>query len=313
MSVNIILIIYLFLSFLIDKYKCLYITSGLNTIHNFLYLSRISKYYNQSKKEICSLKDGSDCYFTEKNYIKNILKEKLDSINEKEWFQLYSKIQDNNYKVILYQLSQQTSDYIESYSNEEDTEQNPPNEKLNIVMTFDDETTKSGMYLHQLKATFYNEQLIANIEGKLRLSDKKQDNSENKEKEVDYPSKLYGIIESDLVSISFNGKLFLFNSVYIRAKNENSKSEKLNFFGYFGEQIVYGYSFTDNDKNKKSGNWLKVTSNTFIPADKLVLSGPFEIDNIQFTFYYEPNVNFDDIYQMNSYKNKKNLINDDEI
>ena len=311
MSVNIILI-NLFLLFLLNnKYKCLYITSGLDTLNNFLYLSRISKYYNQSQKEICSLKDGSNCYFTENKYIKNILKEKVDTINSQEWIKLYSKIKDNNYKNILYQLYEQRSNYIEFYSNERDKKQNPPNDKLYIVMTFDDDTTKPDMYLHELRATFYNENLIANFEGKLRLSDKNNDNSKNKEKVPDYPSKLYGIIESDLVSISFNGKLFLFNSVYIRAQNEKSKSEKIHFFGYVEDKIVYGYSFTEN--NEKGRNWLKVTSHTVIPADKLVISGPFEIDNIQFTFYYETNVDFDDIYHMNYYKNKKNIISDEEI
>jgi len=302
---------YIFLIFLNVKCKCLYISSGLDTLHNFLYLSRISKYYNQSKKETCSLLDGSDCYFIENKYIKNILSTKYGLKIGQEWFHLYSKIENFNYKDILYQLSQKTSNYIESYSDKIDKEQNPKDDKLFIVMTFDDETTKPEMYLHELRATFYNEKLVAKFEGKLRLSNKYQDKSSNKEKIGDYPDKLYGIIESDSISISFKGKLFLFTSVYIRAKDEKSKSEKINFYGYVGDQIVYGYSYSDS--SRKERNWLKVLSHTNIPADKLVISGPYEIDNIHFTFYYETNVDFNDIYDMNNYRITKKLIDDDEI
>ena len=302
---------YIFLIFLNVNCKCLYISSGLDTLHNFLYLSRISKYYNQSKKETCSLLDGSDCYFIENKYIKNILSTKYGLKIGQEWFNLYSKIENFNYKDILYQLSQKTSNYIESYSDKIDKEQNPKDDKLFIVMTFDDETTKPEMYLHELRATFYNEKLIAKFEGKLRLSNKHQDKSSNKEKIGDYPDKLYGIIESDSISISFKGKLFLFTSLYIRAKDEKSKSEKINFYGYVGDQIVYGYSYSDS--SRKERNWLKVLSHTNIPADKLVISGPYEIDNIHFTFYYETNVDFNDIYDMNNYRITKKLIDDDEI
>ncbi len=311
MSIKINFIIYIFLFFLNIKYKCLYIASGISTLNNFLYLSRISKYYNQTKKETCSLLDGSNCYFIEDKYIKHILSTKSDSKIVQEWLNLYSKSKNFNYKDILYLLSQQTSNYIETYSEQIDKDQNPLDDKLYIVMTFDDETTKPEMYLHELRATFYNEKLVAKFEGKLRLSNKYQDKSSNKEKIADYPDKLYGIIESDSISISFKGKLFLFTSLYIRAKNEKSKSEKINFYGYVGEQIVYAYSYSDS--SRKERNWLKVLSHTTIPADKLVISGPYEIDNIHFTFYYETNVDFNDIYDMNSYKTTKRLINDDEI
>ena len=303
------LIIYIFLFFLIMKYKSQYLSSGLNALNNFLYLSRISKYYNQSKEKICSLNDGSDCFFTENKYIQTILSTKSDALATQDWVQYLSKINNFNYKDILYHLSQQTSNYIDLYSEAIDKVQNPPEDKLFIIMTFDDDTTKPNMYLHQLKATFYNEMIIANFKGKLRLSDKYQD--ENKEKIPNYPDKLYGIIESDSVSISFKGKLFLFTSAYIRAQNEKSKSEKISFYGFVGEQIVYGYSYSDS--SRKERNWLKVLSHTNIPADKLVISGPYEIDNLEFIFYYETNVDFNDIYDMKKNKMTKRLINDDDI
>ena len=97
--------------------------------------------------------------------------------------------------------------------------------------------------------------------------------------------------------------------MFIRPQNEKNKSEKINFYGYLGDKIVYGYSYSDN--TRKENNWLKVFSHTNIPADKLIISGPYEIDNIHFTFYYETNVDYNDIFNMK--KEDKKLIDDDEI
>ena len=223
---------------------------------------------------------------------------------------LLSKIPKNNYKRTLYHLSKITSNYINSYKNETDKEQTPENGKLFILMTFDDETTKENTYLEKLTSVFYNERLIADFEGKLRLFDD-HDLSEENTKISDYPSKLYGIIESESVSISFRGKLFLFKSAYIKAHNERSKSEEILFYGYLGEQIVYGYTFTDNEKRKQK--WLKVFLNDNILINKLVISGPYDIDNIQFIFDYETNVDEEEIYYIYNKKRIKKLVDNDKI
>jgi len=293
---------------------CIYISSGLNTINKFLYLSRISKYFNQSQINICSLSDGPNCYFTENNYIKHYLKINNENKNSvkicDEWVKLLSKIPKNNYKRALHHLSKISSNYINSYQNETDKEQTPENGKLFILMTFDDETTKENTYLEKLTSIFYNERLIAEFEGKLRLFDD-HDLSEENIKISDYPSKLYGIIESEHVSISFRGKLFLFKSAYIKAHNEKSNSEEILFYGYLGEQIVFGYTFTDNEKRKQK--WLKVFLSENILINKLVISGPYDIDNIQFIFNYETNVDEEEIYYMYNNKRVKKLVDDDEI
>ena len=54
-------------------------------------------------------------------------------------------------------------------------------------------------------------------------------------------------------------------------------------------------------------------SHTSVPTDKLVISGPYDIDNIEFTFYYETNVEVKDIIEMKNEKRGKLLIYDDEI
>ena len=210
----------------------------------------------------------------------------------------------------MYHLSKITSNYIHSNLNETDKEQTPENGKLFILMTFDDETTKENTYLKKLTSVFYNERLIADFEGKLRLYNDHELSEENA-KIYDYPSKLYGIIESESVSISFRGKLFLFKSAYIKAHNEKSKSKEIQFYGYLGEQAVYGYTFTDNEKRNQK--WLKVFLNENILINKLVISGPYDIDNIQFIFNYKTNVDEEEIYYMYNNKRIKKLIDKDEI
>ena len=113
---------------------------------------------------------------------------------------------------------------------------------------------------------------------------------------LDYPSKLYGIIESEYVSISFRGKKFVCNYCYIRVHNKESKSEEIHFYGYLGDKILYGYSYTDKKDNDE--NWVFVTFPDVIIIDKLVISGPYDIDNISFTFQYEITTDSQEIFYM---------------
>jgi hypothetical protein len=306
--------LYFALFFSLKINVCIYISSGLNTLNKFLYISRISKYFNQSQINLCSLSDGPICYFTENNFAKHYLKTNNENKNSKiddKWVKLLSKIPKNNYKRTLYHLSKITSNYINSYINETDKEQTPKNDKLFILMTFDDETTKENTYLEKLTSVFYNERLIADFEGKLRLFDD-HDLSEENTKISDYPSKLYGIIESEFITISFRGKFFICNYVYIRAHDEQSKSEEIKFYGFLGENIKFEYSYTDNKERKEK--WLKV----FFPSevevvDKLVISGPYDIDNISFTFLYKINVDEEENYYLYNHQKVEKLIENDDL
>ena len=310
MSTNKLIIIYIICIFLFIQHECLYIQKGMNTINNFLYLSRIFRFYQQTYKESCSLTEASNCYFTEKKYIQNILSSKEDLLINQDWIKLHSKIEEDfDYEEILFQLTNKTSNYIDKYMNETDEEQHPISKELNIIMTFDDETTRPDMYIHELSAIFYNEKITAEINGELKLSNKYKEISQKSLK--NYPSNLYGVIESDLVSISFQGKLFLFVSIYIRAHKDENKYDNINFYGYLGNNIVYAYSYTDQSRKEK--NWLKVLSHTNVYADKLIISGPYDIDNIEFKFEYETNVEIGEMINMNIEQKTFKLIDDDEI
>lgn len=310
---------FLFFQLLSEIIRSIYLTSGIKSLNKFLYFSRVTQYYNQSKLKTCSISDGPNCYFTENDYAKHYIQTNNENKNENinnEWVKFYSKIQKHEYKKIMKKLVNYTTNYINSYSKEIDKEQNPQNEIFQVLMTFDTfdiDTKEKDIYLQdQLGKIFYNEEIIGEIRGKLRLSYEK-DLSEKDLilKYKDYPSKTYGIIESDYISISFRGKLFICNYLYIRAHNEKSKTEQILFYGYLGEQLIYSYTYTDNQKRKEK--WLKVTFPSIISADKLFISGPYDIDNISFIFPNNIDVDQNEVYSMYNNKNIKILVSNEDI
>ena len=313
------IILYIFYCF-INTSISIYLPSGIKTLNKFLYQSRMAKYVDQNEDKKCSLSDGPNCYFTEKNYIKHyILTKNENNKNEKinnEWVKLYSKIPKNKYQEILQKLEFNTSNYIKTYSNESDEEQNPKNEIINLLMTFDSfdvDTIKGDIYLEErMGKIIYNEQIIADIKGKLLLKyDKDISEKDLKNKYQDYPSTTYGVIESDFITISFKGKLFSVNFFYIKGHDEYSKYEPINFYGYLNDQMVYSYTYTDN--KKRNEKWLKVGFPDNIIVDKLIVSGMYDIDNISFNFPSVINVDVNEIYNMYNYKNIKILVSNDDI
>ena len=309
-----------FLLYFINNIKSIYISSGIKSFNKFLYYSRISKYSEQNIDKICSISDGPNCFFTEKEYIKHyMLTRNENNINDKinnAWVKLYSKIPKNEYKDILEKLEFNTSNYINTYSNQIDEEQNPKNEIINLLMTFDTfdvDTLKGDIYLEEkMGKIIYNENVIADIKGKLLLK-YDNDKSENdlKNKIQDYPTNTYGVIESDFITISFRNKLFSVNFFYIKGHDEYSKYEPINFYGYLNDQLVYSYTYTDNKKRKEK--WLKVGFPDKILVDKLLVSGTYDIDNISFHFPNSVNVDANEIYNMYNYKNIKTLVKNEDI
>jgi hypothetical protein len=304
---------------LIQTQKSLYIESGIKTFNKFLYYSRFQTFEEQNKFKTCSFNQGPNCYFNDINYSKNYYIEN-DSNNEKEinkqWIEICSKIPDNKVNIIQKNLQAMTSNYITKYSKEIDEEQNPKNEILNLLLTFDSfdvDTIKGDIYLEEkMGKIIYNEQIIADIKGKLLLKYDK-DISEKKLRNLykDYPSTTYGVIESENISISFGGRLFIVNYFYIKGHDEFSKYEPLNFFGYLDDKLIYGYTYTDN--KKRNEKWLKVTFPELIVIDNLVVSGMYDIDNISFTFPNQINVDQNEVYSMYNYGTKSKIIEDDEI
>ena len=310
----------IFLFFIYNNNQAIYLPSGIKTLNKFIYYSRISTYAEQNEDKICSLNDGPNCYFTEKDYTKHYIltkneNNKNDKINN-EWVKLYSKIKENDYKNILRKLSINNSNYINLYSDQSDEEQNPKNTIVNLLMTFDDfdvDTIKHDIYLEEkMGKIIYNEQIIADIKGKLLLKYDK-DISENHLKVIykDYPSTTYGVIQSDYIIISFRGKLFSINFLYIKGHSEFSKYEPINFLGYLEDNLVYSYTYIDNKERKEK--WQKVGFPDNIAVDKLMISGDYDIDNISFNFPNVINVDTNKIYAMYNYKDIKILVSNEDI
>ena len=311
-------IIKIFIFFIVhsELNKAIYIFSGIKTLNKFLYYSRYKEYYNQKKMNKCSLNNGPNCYFIENKFIQNYnIIANNDNINN-EWIYFYNKTQNYEYNQTLQYFENYTKNYIEKKSKKIDKEQNSQGEVFKYLMTFDsfDEyTIKKDTYFDQklLIKSFYDKEFIIEIKGKLKLSYDK-DLSEYYLNVIDneYPSTTYGIIESNYITISFKGKPFICNFFYIKSHNKNNKSEQIYFYGYIGNKIVFSYSYNDNIKRKEK--WLKVFFPSSYLINILIISGPYDIDNISFTF---PDKKYEDsnLYNNYNYKNKELLIKDEEI
>ena len=144
----------------------------------------------------------------------------------------------------------------------------------------------------------------------MRLSyDKDESEAYSKEINPDYPSKTYWIIESEFISISSQGKLFICDFLYIKAHDEKKK-ENIYFFGYRGSQVIFAQSNADN--KKRNEKWIKVHIQNSISINTLIISGSYDIDNLSFTF---PNKIYDNsnLYRSNKNKNVAKLIKDEDI
>ena len=304
------------LIFFFNLNQSIYILPGLKTLNKFLYSSRYKEYNNQNKTKSCSFNDGPNCFFTENKYVQNFNKMNSGDIINKEWANFYNKTLEYEYQDILAYFYNHTNNYIKKNTKKVDKEQNSEGEVFKYLMTFDnfDEyTIKKDTYFDGKlnKNIFFNNEINININGKLKLSyDKDESEYYLTVIDKDYPSNTFGIIESNFISISFEGKVFVCNFFYIKAHNKKNKNEQIYFYGYVGNKIVYTYSYNDNKERKEK--WLKVFFPTPTPINLLVISGPYDIDNVSFTF---PNKKYEDsnVYNMYNYKNKKTLINDEDI
>ena len=305
----------LFFIIIFQLNHAIYISSGLKTLNRFLFSSRFKKYYYQNKIKTCSINDGPNCYFTERKYVNNYNQFKSDDgINDK-WANFYNKTDNNDYEKILNLFNIDIKRYFGKYSNQIDKNQNSQGKVFKYLLSFDyfDKfTLKGDIYMNEkLSEIFYNQEIILDITGKLKLSYDK-DISEDYLRTInkDYPSTTFGIIESKFIRISFRGKAFICSYLYIKAQNEKSKSEQIHFYGYIGNNLVYNYNYQDN--KKRNEKWLKVYFPNPTPINILVISGPYDIDNIFFTFL---NKKYDESNLYNSYnhKLKQEIIVDEDV
>ena len=297
-----------------------YLSVGINQLNNFIYLERLKDLTLQSYSEECSLSKGPNCYFAENQrseiYEKNdnnkqIYSDSSNTIidNEKEWMNLFIKSKEKGFLNSFYDLN----DYITQYKNyilsNSDTSQIPQPLTLRLSLTFesyDDITIKQDIYAYPSKPIqFLTETIYIEIVGKLRLHYGEDLKIKD---QIKYPTKTYGIIESNNLIIKLGGKKFICESFFLRIRDQ--KISTININGLSGN--IKAFSMTREINPITEKNWIKID----LPAskiDRLVLPGGIDVDNFKFMIdtiqHYDIAVHF----HTNYVRNVEELIKDSDI
>ena len=297
-----------------------YLSVGINQLNNFIYLERLKDLTLQSYSEECSLSKGPNCYFAENQrseiYEKNdnnkqIYSDSSNTIidNEKEWMNLFIKSKEKGFLNSFYDLN----DYITQYKNyilsNSDTSQIPQPLTLRLSLTFesyDDITIKQDIYAYPSKPIqFLTETIYIEIVGKLRLHYGEDLKIKD---QIKYPTKTYGIIESNNLIIKLGGKKFICESFFLRIRDQ--KISTININGFSGN--IKAFSMTREINPITEKNWIKID----LPAskiDRLVLPGGIDVDNFKFMIdtiqHYDIAVHF----HTNYVRNVEELIKDSDI
>ena len=304
----------------ISFYNSTYLSVGINQLNNFIYLERLKDLTLQSYSEECSLSKGPNCYFAENQrseiYEKNdnnkqIYSDSSNTIidNEKEWMNLFIKSKEKGFLNSFYDLN----DYITQYKNyilsNSDTSQIPQPLTLRLSLTFesyDDITIKQDIYAYPSKPIqFLTETIYIEIVGKLRLHYGEDLKIKD---QIKYPTKTYGIIESNNLIIKLGGKKFICESFFLRIRDQ--KISTININGFSGN--IKAFSMTREINPITEKNWIKID----LPAskiDRLVLPGGIDVDNFKFMIdtiqHYDISVHF----HTNYVRNVEELIKDSDI
>ena len=304
----------------ISFYNSTYLSVGINQLNNFIYLERLKDLTLQSYSEECSLSKGPNCYFAENQrseiYEKNdnnkqIYSDSSNTIidNEKEWMNLFIKSKEKGFLNSFYDLN----DYITQYKNyilsNSDTSQIPQPLTLRLSLTFesyDDITIKQDIYAYPSKPIqFLTETIYIEIVGKLRLHYGEDLKIKD---QIRYPTKTFGIIESNNLIIKLGGKKFTCESFFLRIRDQ--KISTININGFSGN--IKAFSMTREINPITEKNWIKID----LPAskiDRLVLPGGIDVDNFKFMIdtiqHYDIAVHF----HTNYVRNVEELIKDSDI
>jgi hypothetical protein len=303
----------------IQENLSIYLSCGMNQLNNFIYLDRMKIYTFQNYSQICSLNMGPNCYFIED---KNILKyetnnnelnieNKISDINfdyKREWMETYMKSKMSSYLNNYIEINSIIQEYKNNLLKRNDSKQIPPSINLYLSLTFesyDDITINGDIYAYPSKSiTFFTENVIIEIIGKLRLH-YGEDMKINKQ--IKYPTKTFGIVESPEVTIRLGGKRFICEFFFLRIRDAGKNKE--NVYGYFGQSKVFSISIGKYIDNK---TWNKI-SLPQAQIDRIILPKGIDVDN--FKFVIETNKQYDITVQFHYNKKEriKNLVEDDDI
>ena len=315
--------IYIYIcSFLINfnEYLSSYLPSGVNEFNKYIYLDRLKTYTFQNLQEKCSLSNGPYCYFTEMKYIdinenenndlKNSIIPNEESLDfKKEWNSLLSRLKDTGIYINFLDLFSNIEEYNKYMLSKSDPEQIPPPVNLQLTLTFEsynDITIKGDTYAYQSKKIYFpSEYITLEILGKLRL---RYDRNEKYKNYKGYPSKTYGIIESNNLNIKFGNYLFKCQQLYVRKHEENIV--QINIDGYLGSEKVF--SIQKDLNNVDNYKWQRI-----ILPDKLinriVLPKGIQIDNLIFFIQSKQIYEISSLINANKKNAENKLIDDKDI
>ena len=291
----------------IQENLSIYLSCGVNQLNNFIYLDRMKIYTFQNYSQICSLNMGPNCYFIED---KNILKyetnnnelnieNKISDINfdyKREWMETYRKSKMSSYLNNYIEINSIIQEYKNNLLKRNDSK---------TFESYDDITINGDIYAYPSKSiTFFTENIIIEIIGKLRLH-YGEDIKINKQ--IKYPTKTFGIVETPQVTIRLGGKRFICEFFFLRIRDAVKNKE--NVYGYFGQSKVFSISIGKYIENK---TWNKIN----LPQtqiDRIILPKGIDVDN--FKFVIETNEQYDITVQFHYNKKEriKNLVEDDDI
>ena len=310
-------IILLFLN--INKYISSYLPIGLTQLNYFIYLDRFKVFSFQKYNQKCSLNNGPNCYYIEnKRIIKyeeenNQLKDIEQKSNEildykKEWKDIYTKSKELGYINSFNEINTYISDYKKYISSKNDSEQIPSPINLRLRLTFesyDDITIKGDIYAYPSKSVKFNtEYVYIEIFGKLRLHYGEDLKLKN---QMRYPSKTFGIIESQNLTIRLGKKLFVCEYFFLRIRDENIY--KINIEKYLENENIF---IVQKDMNYNKKNWIKIT----LPnkeIDSIIIPGGVDVDNFSFVMTTKKQYDIAVQFHANTKQRIKNLVEDSDI
>lgn len=323
LNIRIFIILFLFkLTFLS------YLQNGINQLSNLIFLQRLSILSFQSYSNQCSFSEGPYCFYFEPFYIRALENENQTlkkDFTEKKWISINYDINEfSSYQDLYNDLEKKITNFYQKNLDKIDKNQKLPIQEEQVDITFekyDPITIHNEIYLE--KRTYLSSpsgKIAFIIDGRIKLKyDKSNLIVQNM---MDYPSKTYGIIESNRVSIYLDGRKFRIISFYVRPRNrysdENHKvtiigtmTKFIMIEGYNDNKLVFSTNYQFSYFDEKQWTKIIIDNNVFI--NKLILPGNLEIDNISLSVEGSKVYNIESLFYNDPNRKTIDLISDNDI
>lgn len=281
-----------------------YLKNQKTVLDKFYYEEMFELYQEQYNTRECSMQQGANCFFTD-SYFYHSYKD-----HSQQRFTDYLNTTYNKVKNIQNAKQTFTDQINKFYALSTDLQspyQKPTAIKYSLYLTFesyDQETKKHDIYMPREKVIqFYYSTLILTFNGNLRLKYSYETSILGDE---NYPSKTYGIVESDELIITFNKEVSC-SFFYIRSHFQKLNKQKRDMIeAYIDNQIIYSSTLPFLSQT----SWM-MFSFPNVKFNKLKFPGGIEIDNIM--FIHETFNQFNVEVHFKTEPKRKELVTEDDI